>query len=72
VSEFRGLSTGYGVCPACGVHCWLDVASGGEPNLLRIKNKRPVSTDYGPGECWIEVWKCPACGHEFEEPNGYP
>lgn len=64
--------TGYGVCPACGVYCWLDVMSGAEPNLLRVEDRRPVSTDYGPGECWTEVWKCPACRHEFREHNGYP
>lgn len=63
---------GYGVCPECGVHCWLDMPSGGEPNFVELKNRHPTETDYGPGEDWAEVWKCPACGKIFEENNGYP
>ncbi len=63
---------GYGVCPECDVHCWLDVSSGKEPNLIETKNHRKTDTDYGPGEDWTEVWKCPACGHMFEQNNGYP
>jgi hypothetical protein len=62
----------YGECPNCGVRCWLDVASGAEPNLLRHQDCRKVEGDYGPGQIWTEVWRCPACGHEFQESNGYP
>lgn len=62
--------THYAQCPGCGVNCWLDVMSGAEPNLLRIENMRDGFSDYGPCKNWTEVWKCPACGCEFEEFNG--
>ena len=67
--ESRG---GYAVCPECGVHCWIDVMSGKEPNLVEIKDVRHVETDWGSGQNWTEVWKCPACGNVFEEGNGFP
>lgn len=62
----------YGVCKQCGVDCWLDVKSGKEPNLVEIHSEVKWETEYGEGANWIEVWKCPACGHVFEESNGYP
>lgn len=61
----------YGECPECGTQCFLD-AIGDEPHLVRIENRHPTSTDYGPGEDWTEIWKCPNCKHEFKERNGYP
>ena len=60
----------YGQCPDCGEQCWLDADV--EPNLLGIRNRHPIDTDYGPGENWIEDWKCPACHSTFIERNGYP
>lgn len=63
---------GYGECPNCKHRCWTDDSGGDEPNLLTIKNRRHVSTDYGPGENWTEVYQCPKCGQVFEERNGYP
>ena len=61
----------YAICPKCGTQCWLDNA-GKEPNLVRTKNHVHIDTDYGPGEDWVEVWKCPECENIFEERNGYP
>lgn len=60
----------YGECPECEHVCWLDAAD--EPNMIGMRNRHATSTDYGPGEDWIEIWKCPECQHTFEERNGYP
>ena len=63
---------GYGVCPSCSTDCWTDSSVNEEPNLVETKNHRCFESDYGPGENWTEVWKCPKCGTVFEESNGYP
>lgn len=62
----------YGQCPTCGEQCWIDASDGIEPNMLRTENHRHTNTDYGPGENWTEVYKCPKCGTEFKENNGFP
>lgn len=62
----------YGVCPKCSTKCWIDASDGKEPNIIGYKDRRETQTDYGPGEDWIEVWKCPTCKEVFEERNGYP
>lgn len=61
-----------GKCPSCDYQCSLVDFMDDEPHRVEIKNRHYKDTDYGPGESWVEVWKCPCCGTTFEEKNGYP
>ena len=63
INQFRE----YERCPECLYQCHQE----GEGDLIRTsKHSTNPYGYYGTEYSWTEHWKCPECGHEWEEDNG--